>query len=64
MKALVRSDVTRYLEFLPVNRLLYYNPEGNDDRASNIPTSSSSTKSPDSSACRYQSSSSLLVKVS
>ncbi|VUZ44038.1 unnamed protein product [Hymenolepis diminuta] len=32
VNSLVRSDVCRYLEFLSINRLLFFNPNGIDDR--------------------------------
>ncbi|VDO03389.1 unnamed protein product [Rodentolepis nana] len=32
VNSLIRSSVCRYLEFLPINRLLFFNPNGIDDR--------------------------------
>ncbi|KAM7538788.1 hypothetical protein Aperf_G00000047432 [Anoplocephala perfoliata] len=59
VNALIRSDVSRYVEFLAVNRLLYYNPAGVDDRI----FTHTDPKVSESDSHQSTSISSLLVKV-
>lgn len=62
VQALIRSDVTRYLEFRSVNRLLFFNPDGIDDRGT--PTvAAASTRSSEPSCLRPNSNPPLLIKV-
>ncbi|KAH9279193.1 Rab proteins geranylgeranyltransferase component A 1 [Echinococcus granulosus] len=62
VQALIRSDVTRYLEFRSVNRLLFFNPDGADDRGTTT-IAASPTGSTESSSLRSHSNPPLLVKV-
>uniref|UniRef100_A0A5K3ENM0 Arf-GAP domain-containing protein n=2 Tax=Mesocestoides corti TaxID=53468 RepID=A0A5K3ENM0_MESCO len=57
VKAMIRSDVTRYLEFRSINRLLSFNPEGRDQQETVDPKSRQPSIGPP------QTTSSVLVKV-
>ncbi|KAL5104739.1 Rab protein geranylgeranyltransferase component A 1 [Taenia crassiceps] len=62
VQALIRSDVTRYLEFRSVNRILFFNPDGIDDR--DAPTiAAAPSRSSEPSCLRSHSNPPLLVKV-
>ncbi|KAL5963926.1 Rab protein geranylgeranyltransferase component A 1 [Taenia solium] len=61
VQALVRSDVTRYLEFRSVNRLLFFNPDGIDNRGT-LSVAAAPTRSPEPSCLRSHPNP-LLVKV-
>ncbi|VDM33911.1 unnamed protein product [Hydatigera taeniaeformis] len=62
VQALIRSDVTRYLEFRSVNRLLFFNPDGLDDRGT-AATAAAATRSLEPSCLRSYSNPPFLVKV-